>query len=274
MGNGHGTGMAELEGDVAGALCAQGQFSLAYAPVARLDDGHVSGAIADLRWMHPMLGMVPPDALREAVENSSVAQLVSEFALEAALSQSSAWLAGGTDVQVSVALLAVDLADAGTPRRIAGMLARAGLRPASLEIRVSANAPMMSGPALASRTLATLGALLEAGVAVSLEDVEWCAGGLAALLEVPATAVALDGHFVGEMARDPSAARVVHATTAMARAAGLGVNAPAVANRAQRDVLRAMGVTHVRGPLYGRPGDAEAFARAVARRAGPRALAA
>ena len=265
---------AGLEGDVAGALCADGQLSLAYSPVASLDDGRVSGARADLRWRHPSRGMVTPDTIREAVEGSSVAQLVTEFALEAALAQAAAWHASGTDVRVSVALLPADLADAGTPRRILGMVARAGLAPASLGVRASANAPLASGPTLAGRAMSTLGALLEAGAAVELDDVEWCATGLASLLEVPASGVSLDADFVGAMAHDPSAARVVRSVTAMARAAGLSVTAPSVATRAQRDALRSMGVTHVRGPLYGRPGDAGSLARAAMRRAIPRALAA
>lgn len=272
----NGTAMAGngLEGDVAGALLSDGQFSLAYSPVAALADGRVAYARADLRWAHPVRGRIGRDDVRDAVDGSSVARLVTEFALDAALAQAAAWRALGVDVAVSVELRAADLVANDTARRVRAAMTRAGVPAASLQVRVPSNAPMMSGPALASRTLATLGDLVDSGVSVALDETEWCASGIAALLEVPATAVCLDADFVGAMGRDPSSARVVRAVAAMARAAGMDVSAPGVTGRAQRDALSAMGVTHACGPLYGRAGDAEAFAKAVGRRQAPHALAA
>ncbi|HVH78213.1 MAG TPA: diguanylate cyclase, partial [Stellaceae bacterium] len=54
------------------AALDENQFVLHYQPILRLDDGHVVGAEALLRWNHPSDGLVPPAAFLPVLEETGL----------------------------------------------------------------------------------------------------------------------------------------------------------------------------------------------------------
>ncbi|HEY0491930.1 MAG TPA: diguanylate cyclase, partial [Candidatus Dormibacteraeota bacterium] len=73
------------------AAVDEGQFLVHYQPQVHLETGEVSTMEALIRWPHPRLGMVPPLDFLPLAEEAGLVGPLTEFVLEAALTQCAAW---------------------------------------------------------------------------------------------------------------------------------------------------------------------------------------
>ncbi|MBK4739345.1 EAL domain-containing protein [Noviherbaspirillum sp. DKR-6] len=64
-----------------------GQFELFYQPQCRLEDGHVTGAEALIRWRHPQYGLLNPSAFLQIAEESALVLELGEWIIEEACRQ-------------------------------------------------------------------------------------------------------------------------------------------------------------------------------------------
>ncbi len=79
-----------LEAGMRHAL-ASGQFELHYQPQIALTSGQIVGAEALLRWRDPARGLILPGEFIHIAENSNLIEAISEWVIDAALSQAAIW---------------------------------------------------------------------------------------------------------------------------------------------------------------------------------------
>ena len=94
-----------------------GELELFFQPKMRLVDSAVVGAEALLRWRHPELGLLTPDAFIGIAEDTGLIVEIGRWVLETACAQAVAWNAGRPDVNAGAKM-----------HRLAGVKMHQGVR--------------------------------------------------------------------------------------------------------------------------------------------------
>jgi diguanylate cyclase (GGDEF)-like protein len=228
------------------------ELVLHYQPKVRIDDGRVIGVEALLRWDRPDLGLVSPEDFLPQAEHAGLMPEITTRVLTLALDQARAWHAAGLPLQVAVNVTTRDLADGRLPQRLVEELAARSLPRSAIRLEVTEDTLMTHG----SRTLDTIGALDEVGIALSLDDFGTGHSSLARLKELPVTELKIDRHFIGQMATDDVA--IVRSIVSLARALEIPTVGEGVETPAQLEILRRLGCVSAQGYLIAAPAPADA----------------
>ena len=102
-------------------------------------------------------------------------------------------------------------------------------------------------------TLRGLAALRDLGVRIAMDDFGTGYSSLSYLKRLPVTTLKIDRSFVVDVADDADGSAIVSAITGLARSLLLSVVAEGVETVAQRNALRACGVTTMQGYLFSKP---------------------
>lgn len=226
-----------------------GEFVLLYQPVMTLASGQLAGVRAELRWRHPVRGLLEADEFRNELAEAGCAATVDAWQLRAAMQQFAAWrraLAERAPGWLSVAWSA-EAALPSTPALLP-CLQEAGLAAAELELRVPEAALTLDATA-AER----LGALRALGLRLSLEGLGQASTSLSALPRLPVTAVAIHRQFV-QRAPEMEAPRVlVKAIVSLGASLGMTSVADGVDSAEQCSTLQGLGVTLGQGAHFAPP---------------------
>ena len=223
-----------------GVAMADGSLALHYQPEIDLRTGQVVAVEALLRWPHPTLGLIPPAHLLALAEESGLIRPLTAWVFEQAIADCARWWRDGNRVPVAVNLLATDLLDSALPRRVSGLLARAGLSPEALILEIT-EAMVMADLTRSKRVIESLA---ESGILVSIDDFGTGFSSLAHLNNLAVGELKLDRVFtsclqVGEASgRDEDLVRsIIH----LGHALGLRVVAEGIERIGFVGVLAALG---------------------------------
>ena len=98
-----GTDRLQFESDLRRAI-ERHEFTLAYQPIVRLEDGSVAGFEALLRWDHPRRGMIPPGDFIPVAENCGLIVQLGLFAMQQAAEDLATWQKQIGDAPLSVSV--------------------------------------------------------------------------------------------------------------------------------------------------------------------------
>jgi len=239
----------ELEGALRAAL-SEGQLSVVYQPIVRLDTARPVGAEALVRWNHPERGPIPPMTFIPVAEDSGLIGPLGTWVRNEALHQLAEWRRDGTvddTFYVSINVSPRQLSVAELPLVVSGELLRYGV-PASAVALEMTESVMADGGSVTARVLFEL---RELGVQLLVDDFGTGFSALGYLRRFPVTGVKIDRSFVSGLGESPEDEEIVRAVVAMSRALGLSIVAEGVETRVQRDALAAVGVTQGQGWLWG-----------------------
>jgi len=245
-------GDIELAGELRSAI-QRGELVLYYQPKANLEGGAVDCVEALVRWQHPRLGLLPPDAFLPIGERHGLMRQITRAVVESALRQQAAWRASGLQLAVAVNLSGADLLDARFPDEVAGLLRRFGTPAGSLQFEITENAVMID-PA---RVLETLGQLGDLGITFALDDYGTGHSSLTYLKRLPVSELKIDRSFVMEMTSANDNAVIVRSTIDLARNLGMRVVAEGVETSEHWDQLAEYGCDTAQGYFLSRPLPAE-----------------
>ena len=139
------------------------QFVLHYQPKLDLRTGEIIGVEALVRWQHPVLGLLYPDAFLPIAEQIGCMPALTKMVLAAAVAQGHQWRLDGLDLTVAVNLSASNLIDDDMADDIARvLLAKEPSRPARSTLEIT-ETTLMADPA---KAIATLDAIHGLGVDV------------------------------------------------------------------------------------------------------------
>ena len=225
------------------------EFRLYVQPKIAMRTGQVIGMEALVRWVHPVKGMIFPDAFIPFSEQTGFIRMLTQWVLEQSAALSHALEAEGISVKLSANLSTRDLLDQNLPQKFAQILARHNVKPGAFCLEITESA-IMDDPIRAQLTLEGLNAM---GVELSIDDFGTGYSSLAYLKRLPVDELKIDKSFVMNMEHDADDAAIVRSTIDLAHNMGLRVVAEGIESVAVWNLLAAMGCDHGQGYFMSRP---------------------
>ncbi|GLY18487.1 hypothetical protein Kisp01_55010 [Kineosporia sp. NBRC 101677] len=221
-----------------------------YRPVRGLRSGHLAALAMDVRWQHPVHGVMPPDALLAAAEQAGLRRALEERLLDSVCSDIARLrrAPGQNALTAQVPLATLHLADERLAAVVERILRRHELPGEALLLQITEDGPAPDLTA-ADRVLQQVRAL---GVRVGLESFGAGPGDLGFLTRLPIDTLTLDESLTtAEPGSRPEA--VLAGAVAMTPGLDLTLIAAGVEHQEQADRLTALGVHLAQGSLYGEP---------------------
>jgi diguanylate cyclase (GGDEF)-like protein len=243
----------------------RGEFRLFYQPKFDAVSGHPTGAEALVRWQHPHLGLLGPDAFIDLAEKTGTIITLGEWVLNEACRQMAQWYqAGFTNWRVAVNLSALQFCHGGLVKSVATALAGNGLYARNLTLEITESTAMNDADA----SMNVLQQLADMGVDISIDDFGTGYSSLMYLKRLPAHELKIDRGFVRDLEHDDDDVAIVSAIVALGQALGLRIVAEGVETGTQQAFLTRLGCDSLQGYLLGRPQPADRFIAEIRERAG------
>jgi len=225
-------------------------------PQVRMRDGRVLGAEGLLRWRHPALGMLAPDAFVALAEETGTIVPIGRWVLRTAAEAVARWNRGrDTPLTVAVNVSTRQFVDDDLPAAVRQALAETGCEPAWLSVEITESA-LVEDSALVQRALE---ALRDLGVRIALDDFGTGYSSLSYLARFPVDCLKIDKSFVQAIGRSEREDELVKAFIAMAHALKLRLVAEGVETEAQAAFLLEHGCETGQGYRFGRPAPLAGF---------------
>ncbi|MEH3141148.1 MAG: bifunctional diguanylate cyclase/phosphodiesterase [Mycobacterium kyogaense] len=254
-------GAAELQllGELRNAIDHNG-LGAVYQPKISLATGEMVGVEALLRWPHPRLGTLLPDAFIGLVRERGLIQRVTRIVVDLALDDAARWCAKGLSMPVAVNLFAPCLHEADLPELFCDALDKRGLDADLLTVEITEDVVLSD----MTTVTAVLGRLRARGIRVAIDDFGSGYSSLSYLRDLPIDEVKLDRHFVAPVTTDARAAAVVRAVIDLTHDLGITVVAEGIEDEQTAQWLRHHACDIGQGYLFGRPvGAADIVAKAT-----------
>lgn len=243
--------------DIGPALASKEQLHLVYQPKVDLRTTRCIGAEALLRWTHPSLGLIGPNEFVRLVERTTLVHALTDWALGTALPQVARWRRAGLDIQVSINVSILDLADERFAARLEALLDHHKVRPDWINIEVTESV-LMKDPVRVGRLLDEVRRL---GVAIEIDDFGTGQSTLSYLKYIPATYVKIDQLFISRLTSDRNDRIMVRSTINLVHELGHLVVAEGTNDTMTIDWLRQHGCDIGQGDAISPPLDAPSFER-------------
>jgi diguanylate cyclase (GGDEF)-like protein len=237
----------------------RGELVVHYQPKVPLTDGGACGVEALVRWDHPQLGSLGPDAFIPISEHTGLIKGVTERVLDATLRQCRAWRARGLDIRFSVNISTRTLLDHDLPATIRLLLDRYQVPASSLQLEITESRFVAD----LGRARSVLHELRAMGVTIAIDDFGTGFSSLAQLQQLPVDEIKIDRSFVMRMESDHDDAVLVRSIIELGHNLGLHVTAEGVETPAADRILREMGCDFAQGYYVSRPVPADECRRVL-----------
>ena len=245
----------QLENALRQAL-SRGQLELHYQPQISMQDGHIVGAEALLRWQHPELGMVSPAEFIPVAEESGLILTIGEWVLRTAVQQLKTWISLGlTPLTIAVNLSAVQFRHPHLTGLVMQILEDAQLPPKYIELELTESVAMDSPLA----AIAVMDELHAHGIPMSIDDFGTGYSSLSYLKKFKINKLKIDQSFVRNISEDAESRAIVTAIITLASSLGFQTIAEGVETAGQLAFLRLQGCNEVQGYYFSKPLDVEKF---------------
>ncbi len=242
-----------LEEKLHGAL-ERGEFSLRYQPIVDIKERKLVGAEALLCWDSPTIGSISPDEFIPITEQSGLIVTIGKFVLAEALRKAAEWQHSCVpDFRISVNFSPRQFRDPGLVEDVALILRESGVPSGSLELEITEGV-LLSG---ISKNDASLNALSELGIGLSMDDFGTGYSSLNYLRRYPFDTIKIDREFVSDMTYDMGDRELVNAAIVMAHSLDLRVVAEGVETDEQLAYLEKLECDYAQGYLLGKPMSAD-----------------
>lgn len=239
----------------------QQQFKLFYQPQTDTT-GHVIGAEALIRWLHPQRGMVSPLEFISLAEDSGLIVPLGNWILETACQQIVQWGKESTTAHLSIAInvSARQFQQHNFVEQLQQILARTGADPHQLKLELTESMLVDNPEDITTK----MDALKTHGIKFSLDDFGTGYSSLSYLKRLPINELKIDKSFVNDILTDPNDAAIARMIIRLAQSMELKVIAEGVETKEQRDWLEQEGCFKYQGYYFGRPMPVEKFDEYVA----------
>ena len=229
---------------------AQSELLVFYQPQVSLQDGHITGVEALVRWQHPERGLIEPAEFLPVAEETGLITQIDEYVQKQAFADLSSWRNSGfRDVCVSVNLSSTQLEQEGFVDRFVGAMKSAGLMPEAVKLEITENTLMRDMEVIIPK----LKELRRLGVRIAIDDFGTGYSSLSYLQQFPIQTLKIDRSFVCDIRADQSDASIINAIVAMARGLKLDLIAEGVENRTQLRYLHSQGCSEGQGYIFSKP---------------------
>ncbi|MDP3841716.1 MAG: EAL domain-containing protein [Oxalobacteraceae bacterium] len=236
------------------------ELKLHYQPQFECHTGKLIGFEALLRWQHPELGLLPPDAFLSIAEETGAIIPIGAWVLQTACAQAQAWRRRSSQHRlIAVNLSARQLQHPDIVKHVSSALNSSGLPAHCLELEITESMMMQK----VDVSIAVMHQLSALGVEFSIDDFGTGYSSLAYLKKMPIKALKIDKSFIRDIVTDTDGAAIVSAIFAMSSTLGLRVVAEGIEDQAQLTHLTVHNGIIGQGYLLGRPVPAQAMTELI-----------
>ena len=241
--------LADLESELRRAL-RRDELELHYQPRLNLDDGHIVGLEALVRWRHGERGLLPPSEFVPLAEQSGLIVPLGYWVISRALRDMQDLRERGLPpLHMAVNLSFRQFQDSQLLSTLSRLIAERGVEAQWLEFELTETAVMRRSD-LVKQTMDALGRL---GVRFSLDDFGTGFSSFVHLNSLPIALLKIDKSFVGGMEEREENRKLVHAMINLAHNLNLEVVAEGVETPEQLALLRLFGCDQAQGYLISKP---------------------
>jgi diguanylate cyclase (GGDEF)-like protein/PAS domain S-box-containing protein len=259
----------QIEADLRKGL-ERDELEVYYQPFYSLDEQHIVGAEALVRWRHPTIGLISPTRFIPMAEETGLILPLGRYVLDKACRQARSIRDRlNVDLPISVNLSPRQFQESGLLSQVTAALEATGL-PSELLIFEITETVVMADLSGAREVMKKLNRL---GVRLAIDDFGTGHSSLAYLKQFPVHEVKVDRSFVQGVAESPVDSAIIRAIIDLANAMGISVVAEGVETKDQVAGLKMLGCPVGQGFYFSRSLRAEEFdellTRHFARTAGP-----
>ena len=238
----------KLENELRNALI-RNEFVLFYQPQVDMRSDTIVGVEALIRWQHPELGMVVPDAFIPIAEETGLIHEIGEWVLYEACRQHRRWCEAGLPPLRVAVNLSVRQVNTELVALVQRALRETGLDARYLDLEITESLLMHN----LDESIAILRKIRDCGASISMDDFGTGYSSLSTLKRFPIQTLKIDRGFVLDLVQDSDDAEIVRAIMAMAHSLKLRVIAEGVENDQQLRFLRALECDEYQGYLFSKP---------------------
>jgi EAL domain-containing protein (putative c-di-GMP-specific phosphodiesterase class I) len=213
-----------------------------------------------MRWNHPERGNIPPGIFIPRAEQSTLINLITEFALEQAMKQIVKWRQHDIHLPIAVNISPRNLLQPGFSDLILQLLQRYDVSGHMLELEVTEGALMTD----IARTISELSRLANAKITISIDDFGTGYSSLQYLHQLPISLIKIDQSFVRRLPDDKGAVHIVEAAVTLAHKMGMKTIAEGVEEQSAYKLLADLGCDIAQGFMISRPLPAAEFEKWLA----------
>jgi EAL domain-containing protein (putative c-di-GMP-specific phosphodiesterase class I) len=232
-----------------------GEIFLMYQPKLTLRTGAIDGVEALARWQHPRNGALEPARFIRSAELCGAIDWFTEWALEQAIRQWSAWREKGLDLAMAVNISALNLKHFDFPDMVEALCERGGMPNSRLTLELTEGATQK-----ALQLMDNVARMRLKGFDVSLDDFGTGYGSMLQLRKLPFTELKIDRNFIADLQTSRHSRAITRSLIALAHEFGLGVTAEGVEDYQTLETLTAFGCDKAQGFLIARPMTGERLA--------------
>jgi len=229
------------------------------------DRWRVFGVEALIRWQHPDLGLVYPDAFIPLAERTGLIAAMTDFVLQEGIRQLSDWRAQGITLNLAVNLSPKLVRELDFPDRLSDIMRSHGLDNSRLTLEITETAAL-EDPA---RTRDILTRLRVKNFGLSLDDFGTGYSSLTQLYRMPFSELKVDKSLGLELQTSREAQTIVRSLVELAHNLGLTVCTEGVETAGALNFLEIAGSDYAQGYYLGRPMPAAAIPQALHSIPGP-----
>lgn len=239
-----------LENDLRIAIECGDQFELYYQPQINFLQRRVVGVEALLRWHHPTLGLIGPDAFITMAEETGMIVALSDWVLHAGCTQLKHWRQRGYDcLRMGINLSPKEFERTDLVERITRQVNAHDIPANAIEIEITESLLMKD----AEKVIEKVRQLRRNGMRVSIDDFGTRYSSLNYLRRFSVSSIKIDQSFVRDLNSGNNSSAIIRAILGIAQSFGLHVLAEGVESEEQRQILSDLGCDRMQGFLFSGP---------------------
>lgn len=241
--------LLELESDLHRAL-KNNEFVVYYQPLVDLEDGHVFGMEALVRWNHPKRGMIQPTDFIPLAEETGLILPIGAWILEEACRKTKEWNEKNfkaLPIKVSVNLSVKQLRQGNLLETVDEVLVKTQLKPEFLDLELTET------ELLDENLLPIMKEITKRGVSLSIDDFGTGYSGLSYLRFINVHKIKIDKSFIDDVVTNEESATIVSAILAMAKELNIKTLAEGVETKEQLQFLKERDCQYIQGYYFSKP---------------------
>lgn len=234
----------------------QEQFQIYYQPKIDIATDTLTGMEALVRWVHPELGVIPPNRFIPIAEETGMIIALGEWILRQACRQNKIWHDQGYLLKVSVNLSARQIYQKDLVEMIKQILAETELAAEWLELEITESIFVKMEEATA-----VLQQIRDIGIHISIDDFGTGYSSFSYIKSLPVDTIKIDASFIRDIHHNQESQAIVKAIVTIAQSLNMNVIAEGIELNDQAAALQKNGCDHGQGYLFSRPLATDDFER-------------